>query len=520
MLVHHFLSRSATEAPNTTAVIDQTATITYGALNGRANRIAHALMQHGVSGGDRVVLALENSIDWVACYFGILKAGAVVVPVAAGSRSDRLPHVVRDCSPSACVVDAATVPGLAAVLAGSPVTTFVREAGSRGAGSELHGPVAALQEVIQASSDLDPAVPRLDRDLAAIIYTSGSTGTPRGVMLSHLNIRSNTESIVEYLRISAADRMMVVLPFHYVYGLSLLHTHFYAGGSLVVDNRFAFPTVVLQAMQVHAVTGFAGVPSSFAILLHRSAMKRMTFPELRYVTQAGGAMPQALIREWQRVMPDAPLIVMYGATEASARLAYLEPAELSGRPGSIGRAIPNVEIHVVREDGELAQPGEVGELVARGPNIMIGYWNRPEESRAAFCPWGYRTGDLATQDGDGFLYLVGRKQDMLKVGAHRVGAAEIEEVLHEHPAVHQAAVVAMPDEILGEVPVAFTTPRENNTIQPEDLILFCRQRLPEYKVPTRIVVVDDLPRTEAGKIDKNVLRRAVADASEPRLARS
>ena len=520
MLVQDFLSRAASRAPDAVAVIDQTGSVSYGALDKRANRIAHALMQHGVNRGDRIVLAQENSRDWIASYFGILKAGGVVVPVAAGARSDRLPYVVRDCSPAACIVDAATLPGLAAALGSSSAATFVREAVPGKARTVLPDRTVALDQAIDAaSSDHPPDIDGIDDSLAAIIYTSGSTGTPRGVMLSHLNIRANTESIVEYLRISPADRMMVVLPFHYVYGLSLLNTHFYAGASLVVENRFAFPNVVLRAMQVHAVTSLAGVPSTFAILLHRSAMNRMSFPDLRYATQAGGAMPQALIREWQRLMPNVPLVVMYGATEASARLAYLEPAELSRRPGSIGRAIPNVELRVVREDGELAQPGEVGELVARGANIMMGYWSRPEESRAAFGPWGYRTGDLATADADGFLYLVGRKQDMLKVGAHRVGAAEIEEVLHEHHAVHQAAVVGAPDEILGEVPVAFITQRDKCTIDPEDLTLFCRQRLPEYKVPSRILVIDDLPRTEAGKIDKNVLRRAVADPSE-RLAKT
>jgi long-chain acyl-CoA synthetase len=513
MLVHQFLSRSASTAPNSVAVIDQTGSISYSALDKRANRIANALMARGVCAGDRVLLALENSVDWVACYFGILKAGAVVVPVAPGSKSDRLPHVVRDCSPSACVVDSATVPGLSTALAGLPVATLVRQVGSGPALTELAGPASALEDAVDAASDVDPAVSRGDRDLAAIIYTSGSTGRPRGVMLSHLNIRSNTESIVEYLRLSPTDRMMVVLPFYYVYGLSLLHTHVFVGGSLILENRFAFPNIVLRAIEAHEVTGLAGVPSTFAILLHRSSLNRMSFPALRYVTQAGGAMPQALIREWQRALPDVPLIVMYGATEASARLTYLEPVELSRRPGSIGRAISGVTLHVVREDGAFAQPGEVGELVASGPNIMVGYWNRPDESSAAFGPWGYRTGDLARTDEDGFLYLVGRKQDMMKVGAHRVGAAEIEEVLHEHPAVHQAAVVAAADDILGEVPVAFTTARDNCTIEPRDVILFCRQRLPDHKVPSRVLVVEDLPRTEAGKIDKNVLRNTLATLS-------
>jgi long-chain acyl-CoA synthetase len=507
MLVHHFLSRAATASPDAIAVIDQTRTVTYGELDRRANRVAHVLMDRGMSEGDRVVLALENSIDWIAAYFGILKAGGVVVPVAGGSRSDRLPYVIRDCTPSACVVDPATLPLATRVLEGSSPATFVSGVRARAGQLERLSPATHLETAIEAASDLEPAVVRADRDLAAIIYTSGSTGTPRGVMLSHSNIRSNTESIVQYLGLSAADRMMVVLPLHYVYGLSLLHTHFFVGGSLVLDNRFAFPNVVLQAIQTHEATGFAGVPSTFAILLHRSAMSRMNFPTLRYVTQAGGAMSQTLIREWRSILPNVPLVIMYGATEASARLSYLEPSELARRPGSIGRAIPNVELRVVREDGNLAQPGEVGELVASGPNIMAGYWNRPDESRAAFCLWGYRTGDLARTDEDGFVYLVGRKQDMLKVGAHRVGAAEIEEVLHEHPAVDQAAVVGVPHEVLGEVPVAFTTSRDNCSIQPEDLIFFCRQRLPDYKVPSRIIVIDDLPRTVAGKIDKRVLRQ-------------
>jgi amino acid adenylation domain-containing protein len=510
MVVHHLLSRCAETSPDSTAVIDQTGSITYGALDNRANRIARALMQRGVRQGDRVVLAMENCIDWIACYFGILKAGGVVVPVAAGARSDRLPHVIRDCSPSACVADNHTVSAFAAELSG--MTTFVRQANDARGRYESGGLIASLDAALQTAPDSDPVMTGSARDLAAIVYTSGSTGTPRGVMLSHLNICSNTESIVKYLRMSPADRMMVVLPFHYVYGLSLLHTHVRVAGSLVVDNRLAFPNVVLQAMQTHRVTGFAGVPSTFAILLHRSAMARMTFPHLRYVTQAGGPMAHTLVREWQAMMPDVPLIVMYGATEASARLTYLEPEELSRRPGSIGRAIPNVEVNVVREDGKLAQPGEVGELTARGPNIMAGYWRRPDESRAAFSPWGYRTGDLATADADGFLYLVGRKQDMLKVGAHRVGAAEIEEVLHEHDAVDQAAVIGAADELLGEVPVAFATVREKCAIEPQDLISFCRRRLPDYKVPTRVLLVDDLPRTETGKIDKNALRRALAGA--------
>lgn len=519
MLIHHFFSRSAQTHPDKIAIIECGRSIRYDALESRANRVSHVLIDRGVRPGDRVLLALENSVDWIASYFGILKAGAVAVPLPAGSKNNRLPDVVRDCAPSTCVVERTALPDLQAALGPIRVPILVRAKGSHPAVLERSGYVDSLEHAVETSGPHDPGIARLDDDLAAIIYTSGSTGRPRGVMLSHSNITANTTSIVEYLRLSRTDRMMVVLPLHYVYGLSLLHTHIFVGGSLVLDNRFVFPNLVLQAMQTHEVTGFAGVPSTFAILLRRSSLARMRFPALRYVTQAGGPMPQALIREWHAAIPEVPLIVMYGATEASARLSYLDPSELARRPGSIGRAIPNVELSVVRDDGSLASPGEVGELAARGPNIMMGYWNRPEETRAAFGPFGYRTGDLVREDDDGFLYIVGRKQDMLKIGAHRVGASEIEEVLYEHPAVDQAAVVGAPDDILGEVAVAFTAARESCVIDPDELVLFCRARLPDYKVPSRVLVVPELPRNEAGKIDKHALRH-VLNTSDPRLTRS
>jgi acyl-CoA synthetase (AMP-forming)/AMP-acid ligase II len=467
-----------------------------------------ALAASGVRRGDRVLLALPNSTDFVAAYFGALEAGAVVVPLPPGPRSDRLPKVVRDCEPSACVVDDTTWP----LLAGSASDMSARFIVSRGAASSVPSGASVL-------TALDPRVlPSIaagagdstgdEDELAAIIYTSGSTGTPRGVMLTHQNITANTASIVEYLQLTAADRMMVVLPFYYVYGLSLLHTHIAVGGTLVLDNRFAFPNVVLKAMREHAVTGFAGVPSTFALLLHRSNLAGTELPSLRYVTQAGGAMPPAHIHEWLKVLPQVPFFVMYGATEASARLTYLPPAELLNRPGSIGRAIPNVDVRVLRDDGQPADVGEVGELVARGANIAQGYWRRPDDTRERFGRDGYRTGDLGYVDQDGFFYLVARRDEMLKIGAHRVSPREIEDALHEHPAIHEVAVVGAPDKLLGEVAVAYIVPLEGEPVSERDLILFARARLPEHKVPARVVAIAEIPKTPAGKLDKRALLEA------------
>lgn len=522
MLVHEFLRRSAERTPDAIAIIEPTGRATYGELNRLANRAGNALVSAGVKRGDRVILAMDDGIESVACYFGTMKAGAVAVPLPHGQHNERLVRAIEDCSPAVAIVNQTTAGDPAAALAlGCLQAVFVTKSVPGAARPAQEVTFPAWSEASDMASEADPSVRMIDLDLAAIIYTSGSTGAPRGAMLSHLNIRSNTHSIVEYLHLTSADRVMCVLPFYYVYGLSVLHTHIAVGGSIIVDMRFAFPNVVLKSMQEHRATGFAGVPSTFALLMHRSNLTKMQFPDLRYVTQAGGGMPPARIREWLEKGPKAPFYVMYGATEASARLTYLEPADLERKLGSIGRGIPNVEMLVVNDEGKLATQGEVGELVARGSNISCGYWNSPEESAERFGPLGYRTGDLGYADEDGFLYLVGRKHDMIKVGAHRVGAKEIEDVLNEHPAISEAAVVPAQHELLGEAPLAFIAARQNATPDVADILTFCRARLSAHKVPVQFVILPSIPKSSIGKIDKLSLRQmAIERTADARKADS
>ena len=511
MLVHQLLERSAQASPDAVALIEVRRVSTYGDLERLANRFANLFLSTGLRRGDRVVIAIENCLEMVAAYLGAMKSGGVAVPLPAGPRSDRLARAIADCSPAICVTDAATSEDLmAAHVCTGAATTFVLKRSARPADG-VAAAFADLDRALADASDQAPDVRSIDIDLAAIIYTSGSTGEPRGVMLTHRNIVANTRSIVSYLGLTSRDRVMCVLPFYYVYGLSLLHTHLAVGGSIVIDNRFAFPNVVLRAMQDHEVTGFAGVPSTFVLLLNRSNLDDTPLPALRYVTQAGGALPAARILEWLRRGPTADFYVMYGATEASARLTYLEPSQLTEKIGSIGKAISNVEILVLRDDGTAAPAGQVGELVARGANIAIGYWNNPEETRQKFDPLGYRTGDLGYVDEDGYIFLVGRRHDMIKVGAHRVGSKEIEDVLHEHPGVLEAAVVGVPHEILGEAPVAAVVPR-SDALDTEALRGFCHQRLAGHKVPISFRFVTELPKTSGvGKIDKVTLRRQLTE---------
>ncbi len=500
MTLDALLRRSAVATPDAIALVEQHRTTTFGALDRLASLWARRLLDRGVSRGARVVIGLDNGAAMVAAYFGAMRIGAVAVPVVAGARSDRLPAVVADCAPEAAIVDPA--------MAGSAIGQAALGAVS----NVIVHDNAPGESVASGDSDVSlGAEGRTDRDLAAIIYTSGSTGEPRGVMLSHRNFVANAGAIVHYLELTAADRVMCVLPFSYVYGLSLLHTHVMVGGSLVIENRSAFPNVVLSGMAAHRVTGFAGVPSTFALMLRRSNLDQTALPTLRYVTQAGGAMSPARIDEWLARGPKAAFYVMYGATEGAARLTYLPPEQLHARRGSIGRPVDGVQLRVLTDAGTVAAVGEIGELVASGENIAAGYWNRPAETAERFGPLGYRTGDLGYVDADGYFFITGRRHDMIKVGANRVGAREIEDVLLSHEAVTESAVVPVADDLLGEAPVAVVSLATPLQDAERELRGYCAARLAAYKVPVRVLVVADLPKLPgSGKLDRVSLRSMAA----------
>jgi long-chain acyl-CoA synthetase len=507
-LVHDLLGRSAQRRPESVLVVDGAIRATYGEIDETSDRVAAVLADQGVRRGDRVGLIADNSRDYVEGYYGILKAGGVVVSLSTALDANSHASLLRDCGARGLVcgprqgrtmTSLVDLPGLEFIL--GPVAASGGDTG--------HHRSCRLVDTSATLATADarrPAVRIVDLDRAAIVYTSGSTGRPRGAVLRHSNLVANTRSIVGYLELSADDRIFVVLPFHYVYGKSLLNTHVAVGGRVVIENRFLYPQQALDHLEREEATGLSGVPSTFAILLNKSNMATRALPSLRYVTQAGGAMAPELTRRLIAALPGKRIFVMYGATEASARLSYLDPAELPRRIGSIGKAIPAVELRVLREDGSEAEVGETGEIVARGANIMEGYWNDPGETAAVLDERGYHTGDLGRSDEDGFLYVVGRKREMIKSGAHRISPKEIEEVLVEHSGVDEAAVIGRPDEILGEAIVAFVTLRPGTTDgRPDSVLEWCRRHLPPYKVPERISVLTEFPRNASGKIDKLAL---------------
>ena len=510
-LIHHFLEESARKFPDKTALIHEDIRASYNHINICANQLAHWLIDKGIKKGDRIVLILENSLEYVVSYYGVLKTGAVAVPLSSDLKPDGLKPLLEELEPALIIsskrferlLKASNIPdfNISALIIKDSVLKW----------PAISFPIIDWDEIIinennsENVHNYDSSIK--DADLASIVYTSGSTGTPKGVMLSHRNIVSNTHSICQYLQLTDKDIQMVVLPFFYVMGKSLLNTHFAAGGTVVINNKFAFPATVINQMIEENVTGFSGVPSTYAYLLHRSPLKKfrdkLTF--LRYCSQAGGHMAKQIKTELRQVLPDhTKIYIMYGATEASARLTYLEPDRFEEKIDSIGQSISGVSVKIFDEKGTDVPEGQTGELVGAGPNIMQGYWRDKEGTEKVLDQNGYHTGDLGFQDEQGFIYISGRRDNLLKVGGHRINPQEVEDTLITTGQVLETAVIGVPDKLLGNKMIVVAVPMNEDCT--ENLIMsLCSEKLPKYKMPGEIKLVRSLPKNTSGKIDKKIL---------------
>lgn len=487
----------------TQALLTMRGEYSYGQLRRSADQVAAALSRSGARKGDRAILIADNNFFWVATYLGILRAGLVCVPLPAGTSTEDLRPIINVTEPACAFVEAKSVAKFPELGRLPRLFTDVP------VDQPTPRPVNSLAEIDSVNPDNQAiAFPEAGgTDLAALMFTSGSTGKPRGVMVSHQNIIANTNSIIEYLSLTSADRIMAVLPFHYCFGTSLLHTHLRVGGCVVIDSRFMYPEVVLQRMVSTGCTGFAGVPSHFQILLRRSKLARMEFPSLRYVQQAGGQLAPAFISELREALPGKQIFIMYGQTEATARLSYLPPEMLDSKLGSVGRGIPGVQLSVLDESGNPIKPGETGEIVADGENVCLGYWHDADESARCFQDGKLHTGDLATVDAGGFIYIVDRAKDFLKCGGKRVSCRQLENVLLSFPELLEAAVIGIPDEVLGEVAVAHVVLRNPKSGPSVDEIRnFCRERLAPAFVPKYFVILQALPKNSSGKVLKPQLK--------------
>lgn len=435
-----------------------------------------------------IILLSHNNLFFLRTYLAIIKSGNICIPLDPGIEKENYRYIHDLTAPS--------------------LIFLTREVEKR---LELNSSPMVFPDTLPVNSEVQPPEApggNFDREKCAeIIFTSGSTGKPKGVMISHKNLIANTSSIVKYLQLTPDDRMLVVLPFYYCYGLSLLHTHLRVGGSIVFNNAFIFLGGVLKSLLDYKCTGFAGVPSHFQILLRKSdSFKQTRFPDLKYVTQAGGKLAPIFIDEFREAHPDVRFVVMYGQTEATARLSWLPPEVYDIRKGSMGRGIPDVELRVVNENGESIKPGETGEVIARGDNIMMGYFADEEGTKNAIRNGWLYTGDLGSVDEDGYIYLTARSKEIIKVRGKRISPKEIEAVILALPEVIDCTIEGVDDEIQGEMLKATVTVRKDSVglVTRDRLIQHCSQHLALFKVPQVYDLKDDLTISPTGKKIKKV----------------
>lgn len=468
-----------------TAVIDSDGPHSYADLRGEVMRRISRLHEVGLGPGDRVGLVGPNCFGWVAGYLAVLAAGMVAVPIAPTLLPDEM-------------VSRAKWLSLDATFLGSLESRRVAGRLRHTLDLEWDGTSVPAAEIsfVEVSEDRD----------ATLEFTSGTTGRPRVVRLTHGNLQANTESILGYLPLTSRERVLVVLPFSYVFGASLLHTHLRVGATLVVQRSAAFPQQMVDRMASERCTGLAGVPSTFAVLLRNSTFGRQPLPDLRLIQQAGGKLAPAMVEELRRAQPQARLFLMYGQTEATARLSYLPPDDIDRRPGSIGRGIPGVCLRVVGEDGTEVKPGEVGEIRARGGNVSPGYLDDPEETARRMPGGELRTGDLATVDDEGYIYVVDRREDFIKSWGVRISSQEIEAAALQLDDLVSVAVVGVPDEEAGERVEMVAVRRDGSTITEQDILVHCRARLARHMVPVAVHLVPLIPLNSNGKIAKQDVR--------------
>lgn len=499
----------ARRSPDAPAVASPSARLSYGELADRVRALAGHLAAQGIGPGSRVLLALPNTPATVVAGLALNSLGATSVEVSREWSAEVLGDIVTRSRVRQAFVSARDAQKWGEALDGRPLQhLWAVPGGTTSAPLGEHvgrTPVTILLEdgqvdpALGAPPDTPPSALSPDWP-ALVLYTSGSTGRPHGVIQTFGNIDANSRSIVDYLDLTAGDRALLALPLYYCYGRSVLQTHLLAGGSSVIDNRMVFPRTVMEALAAEGCTGFAGVPLTFEMIRRQVDVSTIDRSRLRYVTQAGGAMAPDTIAWAREAFRPARLFVMYGQTEATARLSYLPPDRAEDKAGSIGIPIPGVDLRVVNEGGAELPPGEVGELVARGANVTPGYLDDPDETATILHDGWLWTGDLAERDADGFFYHRGRAKEILKIGGHRVSPVEIEQVIARHPEVAEAAVIGASDDLKGEVPIAVVVPRPGTEPHETDLLRFCRERLPAYLVPVAVTFVDSLPRNESGKL--------------------
>lgn len=521
-LVTDLILNSRAAAPESAALRDGAAEWSYATLADQVECAANRYLELGLARGERVAVYLEKRLETVAALFGAAAAGGVFVPVNPLLKQAQVLHILNDCSARLLVTSPERLALLAGCIGKCPSLRAVIVVGQPPAAADAMVPITPWETCSGSVAGVPHRV--IDADMAAILYTSGSTGRPKGVVLSHRNLVAGAASVASYLENGPRDRVLAVLPLSFDYGLSQLTTMFHAGGCAVLMN-YLLPGDVIRAVARERITGLAAVPPLW-IQLAQLNWPDSVGDHLRYFTNSGGHLPGPTLAALRARLPASRPYLMYGLTEAF-RSTYLPPEEVDHRPDSIGKAIPNAEILVVRPDGSSCDPGEPGELVHRGIHVSLGYWNDPVGSAERFRPapgqdaglplpelavW---SGDTVRRDAEGYLYFIGRRDEMIKTSGYRVSPGEVEEVAYATGLAQEVAAIGVPHPVLGQAVLLVAVPHDTSDAAAEALLEACRRELPAYMVPARIVLRRTcLPRNPNGKIDRVGLASELAGLFE------
>jgi amino acid adenylation domain-containing protein len=512
-LPHDSLVHSAARVPQKTALVVDGRKHSYEELLSAAQSLAGTLQQRGLQRGDRVAIYMDNTWPAAVAIFGTLLAGGVFLVINPQTKSDKLAYILDDSGASFLLTAGQQARFFLPAVSSSKQLRGVICAGRLPESDASSGPpIESFEEVIASGEGLarNPGV--IPLDLAALIYTSGSTGNPKGVMMTHQSTVFITGSLIEYLRLSEEHRILNVLPMAFDYGLYQLFMAVRLGATLVLERSFTYPAQVLERVKEHEVTVFPGVPTIYAMLLSMHEKKALSFPSVQRVTNTGAALAADLIPKLREIFPNALIYKMYGLTETK-RTCYLEPELLDKKANSVGKAIPGTEVFLLSEDGKPVPPGEVGILHVRGPHVMLGYWNQPERTakmlRDGPLP-GQKflcTHDYFRMDEEGFFYFVGRSDDIIKSRGEKVSPVEVENALQGIDGISEAAVIGVPDELLGEAIRAFVTLEGGSTLTEQDVKRISLSRLENFMAPKEVIFLDELPKTPNGKISKKALAK-------------
>ena len=512
-LLYELISNQATLTPEADALHFKNLTLSYEELDTRIQSFAHGLLALDLKPSERVAIYLPKQPETVLSLFGASYAGGVFVPVNPLLKPKQVAYILKDCNVRVLITSSQRLKFLLDELPSCHDlnTVIVIEESAPDLEHSIGATIISWNQLTEGSCSKRRN--QIDADMAAILYTSGSTGNPKGVVLSHKNIVTGAKSVASYLNNTADDRLLAVLPFSFDYGLSQLTTAFSVGASVVLMD-YLLPRDILKTLIHYKITGLAGVPPIWNQLV------QLDWPtdiarHLRYITNSGGAMPKAATNKLQEILPNTDIYLMYGLTEAF-RSTYLPPDQVAIRPDSMGKAIPNAEILVVREDGSECAVGEPGELVHRGSLVAMGYWNDPTKTAERFKPTPTQekgipipeisvwSGDQVKKDEEGFLYFISRKDEMIKTSGYRVSPTEVEEIVYELPEILEAAAIGIPHNTLGQAILLVAT-ITNNEINEQNIKTHCTKELPNFMVPTAVEFLATLPHNQNGKIDRKQL---------------